>query len=144
MQAETKQKAEDFFNAARGSTLISPIYGKILVAFNTQVPGRALAAYGNGYDALLQWQPEQNSFMLNVKPEKPAVSHSLYEKFGKDQSVWVRGGMFFQPDWRSKANGLKRLRLSFTELIKELGIEEKKLTASFKRKIEGAEKCWKK
>lgn len=144
LQAETKQNAEDFFNAGRGSTLFSPVYGRILVAFNKQLPGSNLTAYGNGYDAMLLWKPEQNSFLLNVKPEKPPIPHALHEKLGKDQSVWVRGGMLFQPEWRSQAQGLKKLSFSFIDLIKELGIEEKTLSASFKRKIDEAEKCWKK
>ncbi len=144
LQADIKRQSEDFFNKSKGSTLFSPVYGKILVVFNEQVPGSTLAAFGHGYDAILLWKPEQNSFMLNVKPEESPIPHALHEKLGKDTSVWVRGGMLFQPDWRSKAQGLERLSFSFTDLIKELGIEEKVLSASFKRKIEGAEKCWKK
>lgn len=144
LQADIKKKAGDFFNTRLGSTLFSPIYGRILVVFNKQVPGSTLAAFGHGYDGILLWKPEQNSFMLDIRPEKPPIPHALHEKLGKDQTVWVRGGMLFQPDWRSKAQGLKKLSFSFIDLIKELGIDEKTLSASFKRKIEEAEKCWKK
>ncbi|MBI4993333.1 MAG: hypothetical protein HZC26_04365 [Candidatus Magasanikbacteria bacterium] len=144
LQADIKRQTEDFFNKARGSTLFSPIYGKILVVFNEQVPGSTLAAFGHGYDAVLLWKPEQNSFMLNVKPTKPSIPHALHDKLGKDQSVWLRGGMFFQPDWRSKALGLERLNFSFVDLIKELNIDPATLSVGFKRKIEEAEKCWKK
>lgn len=144
LQADIKKQSEDFFNSGHNSTLFSPIYGRILVAFNEQVPGGTLAAFGHGYDAILLWKPEQNSFMLNVRPEKPPIPHARHEKLGKDQSVWVRGGMMLQPEWRSKAQGLKKLSFSFTELIKELGIDEKILSAGFKRKIDEAEKCWKK
>lgn len=144
LQADIKKKANDFFNAGHSSTLFSPIYGRILVAFNEQVPGGSLAAFGHGYDAILLWKPEQNSFMLNVRLEKPPIPYALHEKLGKDQTVWVRGGMMLQPEWRSQARGLKRLSFSFTELIKELGIEDKTLSVGFKRKIDEAEKCWKK
>lgn len=144
LQADIKKKAEDFFNTGHSSTLFSPIYGRILVVFNEQVPGGTLAAFGHGYDAILLWKPEQNSFMINVRPEKPPIPHTLHEKLGKDQSVWVRGGMMLQPEWRSQARGLKRLSFSFTELIKELGIDKKTLSVGFKRKIDEAEKCWKK
>lgn len=125
-QRDNKEKVREFLKKGKGQELDSSHYGRILLVLGELMPGSALACFGNGFDALLVWQPAKKSFFFNVRPGKE-IPHSLRDELGENQAVWVRGEMLLQPDWRSKKLGLEKFNFSFDDLLVKLGVDTSQL-----------------